>query len=169
MSEPQPFDEEPCEEINFPCPEEETSCVWEGWSEWTQCDKFCDGVQFRRQLCSCPDDTETCSDSYSDSLCVGAPLVETRSCNFETENGDLCSNSWEYLDEWSPCVSDNHYCGEGTQWRRQFCLDAEGIVNPDDYCLFSGEVPLFETRECTMNQSCCEFGKLIYMECDSLE
>jgi len=53
---------------------------------------------------------------------------------------------------------------KGTQWRRQFCLDAEGTVKPDEFCLFSGEVPLFETRECTMNQSCCEFGKLINME-----
>jgi hypothetical protein len=80
----------------------------------------------------------------------------------------MCSNHWDFLDEWSSCLSENHYCGDGIQWRRQLCLDEDGNVYPDELCLFTGEVPLFETRECTLDQSCCEFGELIDVECDSL-
>jgi len=54
---------------------------------------------------------------------MGSPLTETQPCNM-TENTDMCSYHWGFLDnEWSTCISDNHYCGNGTQWRRQRCLD----------------------------------------------
>jgi len=80
----------------------------------------------------------------------------------------MCSYFWDFLDDWSTCISDNHYCGNGTQWRRQRCLDQNGNVLSDDNCLFTGEAPLFDTRDCSMNQSCCEFGELVKVDCNSL-
>lgn len=168
---PRPFQEEPCQEITCPplTTQENATCAWQGWSEWTQCDSFCNGTQFRRQLCSCPNDTETCSNSYNDSLCMGTPLTETQSCNIIDENGtDICSNTWGFVDNWSLCISDNHYCGDGTQWRRQFCLDGNGNILSDEACVFSGVTPIFETRNCSMNQTCCEFSDYVNITCNQL-
>jgi len=81
---------------------------------------------------------------------------------------DLCAFSWVFLDEWSPCLSENGVCGKGTQWRRQYCIDFDGDVYADEDCVASGKVPQFESRECTMNRSCCEFSDLETIKCSVL-
>jgi len=137
-------------EINILCPEKDIcDCDWKGWTEWTKCDKYCNGHKFRKQLCTCPQSEQQ---SYSDNECVGLPLTETRSCSMN-QHGDLCSNSWGFLPEWSPCISDIHDSLTGTQWRKQFCLDKDGSIYPEENCMFSGEEPLFEMRECSVDQS----------------
>jgi len=154
---PQPYEEKECDSTT--CGQQ--VCEWNMWSEWTQCDKFCNGTQFRRQLCNCGDDLG-CSQNYTDSLCTGVPQTEVRSCDVL----DSCC-TWNFTDNWSNCLTDNHCCGNGTQWRRQVCL-CNGEESDDvSGCLFSGQLPLTETRECPMSD-CCQFGPANPISCDQL-
>jgi hypothetical protein len=131
------------------------------WSEWTQCDKFCNGTQFRRKLCICGDDL-SCSENYDDSLCAGVPETEVRTCNVL----DSCC-TWNFTDNWSECMTDNHCCGNGIQWRRQVCLCNDEESDDVSGCLLSGQLPLTETRECSMSD-CCQFGPATPISCDQL-
>jgi hypothetical protein len=136
---PQPMETQPCPNCTAPST---SSCSFSTWSDWTKCSASCNlpGVQYRRQLCTCPGNSSTCTSSYSDSLCVGVPQTETRSCNIS-----CCQ--WTFIDNWSECITENSCCGNGTQWRRPTC-QCNGATASDSECTFAGLPPLNQTRVC---------------------
>jgi len=110
---------EPCYSPDCDC----TDCLWDHWTEWTICDKSCDGGQTSRSRKILQKPKPGCKS------CDALPSSQVKPCNTQSCSHHVCIDGrWGDWSEWSVCSAT---CEGGETWRhRHIAVEANDCGLP---------------------------------------
>jgi len=110
---------EPCYSPSCDC----TDCIWDHWSEWSVCDKTCDGGQTSRSRKILQKPKPGCK------ACDALPSAQVKPCNTQSCSHHVCvDGQWGSWSEWSACSAT---CEGGETWRhRRISVEANDCGLP---------------------------------------
>lgn len=133
---------EPCFAPDCECQD----CLWDAWSEWSQCSKPCDGGQTTRERVVIQTPKKGCK------ACEALPSSQVQPCNTEACHKHSCvDGQWGEWSAWSACSAT---CQGGERWHHRHpaveandCgIPAKGMSIEAEAC--NDDVPCMKSTDC---------------------
>eukprot|EP00434_Breviolum_minutum_P031701 symbB.v1.2.028035.t1/scaffold2927.1/size67078/2 len=133
---------EPCFAPDCECQD----CLWDAWSEWSQCSKPCDGGQTTRERVVIQTPKKGCK------ACEALPSSQVQPCNTEACHKHSCvDGQWGEWSAWSACSAS---CQGGERWHHRHpaveandCgIPAKGMSIEAEAC--NDDVPCMKSTDC---------------------